>query len=49
MRLGEMTKKEVQKPSYNRGKSVAICKFVKIQFPFSEIVGSIILFFKCGQ
>ena len=49
MRLGEMTKKEVQKPSYNSGKTVAICEFVKIQSPFCGIVGSITLFLKCGQ
>ena len=45
MRLGETTKKGVQKLSYNRDKNVAVCEFVKIQFPFSGIDSSIILFF----
>ena len=49
MRLSEMTKKEVQKPSYNSGKTVAICEFVKIPRPFSTIDGFITILFKCRQ
>ena len=49
MRLGEMTKKQVLKPSYNSDKTVAICEFVKVQCPFYGIDGSITILFKCGQ
>ena len=45
MRLGEMMKKQVLNPSRNSDKSVGICEFVNIQFPFCGIDGSITLLF----
>ena len=41
MRLGEMTKKQVLKPSYISDKSVAICEFVNIQCSICGISDSI--------
>ena len=44
-----MMEKQFLKPSYNSEKSVAICEFGNIQFPFCGIDGSITILFKCRQ